>query len=558
MPVSWTLLPDSSQVRVTCLIPSDNAILVHADASAPSAVCPRCGHVSQHVHSRYTRTIADLPWQNVPIQMRLRVRKFFCDEPTCGQRIFTERLPGLAAPSARRTVRLTAWLTTIGFALGGVGGARLLRTLGLVRAEAAQRPLASPATLLRLIRATPDPVPDPLAALRVVGVDDWCFLRGQRYGAIVVDLERHRVLDLLPNRDGETLATWLQTQPGITVVSRDRGGSFADGAARGAPQAQQVADRFHLLKNLMEAFQRVLGREQAALRTAVEVVTKTAAVSATRPLTAPERQARATAQERRQARYDAVHRLRAEGKTTLEIAVALRMGHNTIQRLLRAQTCPARAQPRAHATLLSSYEPYLRERWSSGEQNGQALLRELRTQGYCGSQATLYGFLGRWRTGPRHNGPYARQAAPAAPIPPPVRTSPRAVSWRLLRPEADRTPTEQAYVEALLQQNATIATMTTAVTTFFALVRERRAAYLAAWVAQAKASAIPELAGFAEGIRRDETAVRAACTSPWSQGQVEGQVNRLKLLKRQMYGRAKLDLLRRRVLGLPSGCSVSA
>lgn len=558
MPVSWTLLPDPSQVRVTCLIPSDNAIFVRAEPIAPTAACPRCGHGSRHIHSRYVRRFADIPWQNVPVQIHLQARKFFCDEPTCDQRVFAERLPRLVAPYARRTARLTVWLTTIGFALGGAGGARLLHTLGLVRAQAAQRPLASPATLLRLIRATPDPVPDPLAALRVVGVDDWCFLRGHRYGAIVVDLERHRVLDLLPDREAATVATWLQAHAGIALVSRDRGGSFADGAARGAPHAQQVADRFHLLKNLVEAFQRVLGREQAALRAAAEAVTGVTALPLPRPLTAPERQARATAQERRQARYEAVHRLRAEGKTTLEIAVALRMGHNTIQRLLHAKTCPPRAQPRAHATLLSAYEPYLRERWNSGEQNGQALLRELRTQGYRGSQATLYGFLGRWRTEPRHQGPYARQAVPAAPIPPSVRTSPRAVSWRLLQPEADRTPTEQVYVAALLQQNATVATMTTAVTTFFALVRERHAGELDAWVAQAKASDIPELAGFAEGIRRDESAVRAACTSPWSQGQVEGQVNRLKLLKRQMYGRAKLDLLRRRVLGVPNTVFVSA
>lgn len=352
MPVSWTLLPDPSQVRVTCLIPSDNAILVRAEPIAPTAACPRCGHVSRHLHSRYVRRLTDLPWQNVPVQIALQARKFFCDDPTCDQRVFAERLPRLVAPSARRTARLTAWLTTIGFALGGTGGARLLHTLGLVRAQASQsakRPLASPTTLLRLIRATPDPAPDPLAAPRVVGVDDWCFLRGHRYGAIVVDLERHQVLDLLPDREAATVATWLQAHAGIAVVSRDRGGSFADGAARGAPQAQQVADRFHLLKNLREAFQRVLGREQAALRAAAEAVTGTAAVSATRPLTAPERQARAMAQERRQARYEAAHRLRAEGKTTLEMAVDLRMGHNTIQRLLRAPTCPPRAQQRTHA-----------------------------------------------------------------------------------------------------------------------------------------------------------------------------------------------------------------
>lgn len=180
-----------------------------------------------------------------------------------------------------------------------------------------------------------------------------------------------------------------------------------------------------------------------------------------------------------------MHRLHAEGRTTLEIAVELRMGHNTIGRLLRAQTCPSRAQRHGQATLLSAYELCLRERWNGGEQNGQTLLRGLRAKGYRGSRATLYGLLGCWRTGPRHSGPYARQAAPAAPIQPPIRTSPRAVSWRLLRPEADLTPTGQAYVEALLQQSETLATMTTAVNSFFALARERCAGDLDAWVAQA-------------------------------------------------------------------------
>jgi len=241
MPSSWTLLPDPSQVRVICLISTTDAILADAETIAPTAVCPRCGHVSSHIHSRYMRTVADLPWQSVPFQLRLHVRKFFCDEPGCDQRIFTERLPGVVAPSARRTVRLTAWMATIGFALGGAAGTQLLRALDLEQVQARHHLLASPATLVRLIRATPDPV---AAKPQVVGVDDWCFLRGQRYGAMVVDLERHQVLDLLPDREAETLATWLQAHPGITVVSRDRGGSFADGAARGAPQAQQVADRF--------------------------------------------------------------------------------------------------------------------------------------------------------------------------------------------------------------------------------------------------------------------------------------------------------------------------
>jgi transposase len=540
MSTPYTILPDTERLHLRHLATSDDQITAVVETIAASAPCPQCGQLSRHVHSRYTRSVADLPWHDVPFRLRLSVRRFFCDEPTCPQHIFTERLPGLVAPYARRTHRLDQWLCAVGFALGGEAGARLLRTLGLA---------SSAATLLRQVRATPDP---DHAMPRSVGIDDWCFLRGRRYGAMVVDLERHCPLDLLPDREAETFADWLTAHPGIAVISRDRGGSFADGATRGAPHAIQVADRFHIVKNLVEAFQQTLAREQAVLRSAAETVLGAPLLPSRRPLTAPERSARASAQVVRQERFQTVHRLRALGKTIHEIAGELRMGQNTVQRLLRAESCPLPAQHRTCTTLLSALEPYLRQRWNRGEQNGQQLLRELRAQGYRGGQSTLYGLLGRWRRGLRHSGPYARQTEPAAPVLPALHTSPRAVSWQLLRPPRERTPLEHAYVETLLAQSATIATMTKTVTTFFDLLHQRRSEGLDAWLLGAKASGIPELAGFAEGIRRDYSAIRAAFDLPWSNGQVEGQVNRLKLLKRQMYGRAKLDLLRRRVLGPPA------
>lgn len=546
MPAPWTILPDPDRLHLIYLTATETAITAVVETVSTSAACPVCGGASSRVHSRYVRSVADMPWHETPFRLRLQVRRFFCDTSTCARVIFTERLPGLVAPYARRTQRLDVWLRAIGFSLGGEEGARLLRALGLLEAHGHA---ASPDTLLRQIRATPDP---PAPTPHVVGVDDWCFLRGRRYGAILVDLERHYALDVLPDREADTLANWLKAHPGIDVISRDRGGSFAEGATRGAPHATQVADRFHLLKNLVEAFQQTLSREHKALRAAAETAIGAPLLSSTRPLTAPERHARATAHARRQERYETVRRLRAVGKTIREIAVELRMGQNTIQRLLRAECCPVPAQRRTRTTLLSAFEPYLRARWNSGEQNGQQLLREIQAQGYHGSQSTLYGLLGRWRTGPRHSGPYARQTELASPVQPSLRISPRAVSWRLLRPVAERSLVEQAYVDTLLQQSLPIAAMLAAVAAFFELLRERRSDDLDAWLAEAKASEIPELAGFADGIRRDEAAVRAAIALPWSQGQVEGQVNRLKLLKRQMYGRAKLDLLRRRVLGQPA------
>lgn len=535
-----TILPDPAQLHLLYLSATATTIMAVVATSAPRVLCPLCGRPSARVHSRYVRSVADVPWHGVPFRLCLHVRRFFCDEPTCPRVIFTERLPGLVAPRARRTERLTAWLREVGFAVGGEAGARLLHALGLS---------VSGDTLLRQVCHTPLPArPAP----RVVSVDDWSFLRGRRFGAILVDLERHQVLDLLPDREADTFAAWLQRYPGIAVVSRDRGGSFAEGATRGAPQAIQVADRFHVLKNLVEAFQQVLGHEHAALRAAAEAVTGAPLTPTTRPRTALQQQACQTAQARRRERYERVRWLRAEGKTIRDIATELRMGQNTIQRLLRAETCPLPAQRRTRATVLTAFEPYLRERWNAGEQNGQQLLRELRERGYRGSQATLYGLLGRWRTGPRHRGRYARQAAPAPALPPPLRTSPREVSWLLLQPAEALTPLEAAYVSDLLGRAAVVATTWEAVQTFFSLLDEQRGDQLDAWLERAGASGVRELAAFAEGIRRDYAAIRAAFELPWNQGQTEGQVNRLKLLKRQMYGRAKLDLLRHRVLGPPA------
>jgi len=212
------------------------------------APCPLCGCLSGRIHSRYRRTLPDLPWNQLRVRLVLTVRKLFCDIEACTQRIFTERLPGIVAPYARRTTRLTDILRLLAFALGGEAGARLVDRLEM---------RTSPATLLRLIRRTPTP---PVPTPHVLGVHDWAFRKGHRCGTILVDLEAHCVLDLLSERRADQFADWLHAHPGVAVVSRDRAQVYADGARRGAPDAVQVADRFHLLKNLGEALERVLMR----------------------------------------------------------------------------------------------------------------------------------------------------------------------------------------------------------------------------------------------------------------------------------------------------------
>ena len=255
------LLPDSSDLRLdaVCVDRDEKGMTVVVTPVRPEAKCPVRSQASRGIHSRYRRSLADLPCAGVPMHLRLEVRKFFCLNQSCHRRVFAQRLPGVVGPSGRRTLRLANEQRQIGLELGGEAGARVARHLGMG---------TSPDTLLRLIRRNPVPA---AVTPRALGLDDWAKRKAHTYGTILVDLEEHRVIDLLPDRSPETLAQWLHNHPGVEVISRDRAGAYAVGASRGAPHAIQVADRFHLLSNLREALERLLSRNQAALYEAAKL-----------------------------------------------------------------------------------------------------------------------------------------------------------------------------------------------------------------------------------------------------------------------------------------------
>jgi transposase len=250
------LLPPSGAIRLTKVTIEQALVQLQLTATAPTAACPRCAVPSSSIHSRYRRHLTDLPWGTCTVHIELRVRKFVCRNPHCERRIFTERLPELVAAYARKTRRLITILRTIGVALGGNAGARLAVRLRLP---------VSPATMLRLVRTAPVPYPP---ALQVVGVDEWAWRRGHRYGTILVNLADHRVVDLLPDRSAVTVAAWLAEHPTITVVCRDRSDLYADGIRRGAPEAVQVVDRFHLVQNLRQVLEAFLIDHRPALQAA--------------------------------------------------------------------------------------------------------------------------------------------------------------------------------------------------------------------------------------------------------------------------------------------------
>ena len=581
------VLPETDFLRLDEIAIDSDGVTITATSCQTRVLCPSCRHASSREHSRYTRRPADLPIAGRRLRLQLNVRRFFCDNSACQQRTFVERLPNVVRTCARRTERLTEVQRQIGMALGGEAGARSAAQQGMP---------VSPDTLLRLVvcheiatSTTPT----------VLGVDDWAWKKGQTYGTILVDLERRCPIDLLSDRSADTLAAWLQAHPGVKIISRDRGGSYAEGARRGAPDAIQVADRWHLLANLREALERLLNRNHTVLpslphsadksQKAVEPETtadasvtvaetikdgtlsdqpgradETAeATSSDDPIAettsnAPEarptrdQQLRQQRRARRLHRYEEVVRLHEEGVSVRQIAQQMGMGRQTVRRHLNQGAFPEIAQRRKMHSILDRWEAYLLERWQNGCHNALQLYREIHEQGYTGSRPLVSRWAAQRRekhgdvfpTGtktPSNRSAHAKQASQR-------RLSPSQAAWLLFQQPADLTEDELDALDMMQKAAADISTAYTLAQDFVRMVRERTADALADWIERATKSCVAELTSFANGLQRDLAAVTAGLSLSWSNGQVEGQINRLKMIKRTMYGRASFELLRHRVL----------
>jgi transposase len=394
-------------------------------------------------------------------------------------------------------------------------------------------------------------------------VDDWALRKRQTYGTILVDLERRQPVELLSDRTAATFACWLQEHPGVEVIARDRSSAYAEGARHGAAAATQVADRFHVLQNLREALDQVFTTHHHALdavnaeagQQSVPLSDGTMAVPVPPPPT-PARAEQQAAQRaaHRQARYDEVWTLHRQGWTVAAIAAQVGRSRRTIERYLRTPTWPIR-QHRSHygRSLLNPYKEYLLERWNAGCHTAIQLFRELQPQGYTGSYRRVAAYVSRVRQAqglpPRRQG--LRQTLPVVvePASPPL--TPRRATWLVLRRETKRTEAEAQQLAQLREQHTEVAEAIDLAQDFIQLVRQRQPEHLDTWLERASASTLEAVQRFASGLRDDYAAVKAGMTLPWSTGPVEGHINRLKMLKRQMFGRAHLDLLSRRFLLAP-------
>jgi transposase len=539
------LLPDQAQLQLKQWSVDDTEQKLNLTVSTvqPIARCPVCEQSTHRIHSRYKRTLQDLPCANYRVRLLLQVRKFFCVNEACQRRIFTERLPKVTDPWARRTVRLAQHLVTIGFALGGAAGVRLSQRLG--------HPV-SLNPLLQLISRLPFPA---ITIPTTLGVDDFAFRKGQRYGTILVDLDRHQPIALLKDREANTVATWLQQHPGVQILSRDRSKAYKQGMTQGAPDAIQVADRFHLLQNLTQVLERFLATQSSALK-AVDLAQHQALgkarVAPPKPPTAQQQKAEQRRQ-RRLANYEQVHRLRQQGFAVKDIAHHLGMGERTVFTYLASPQFPEWKQShRRHSgarSILTPYTGYLLEQWNAGQRQAKRLFEEIVQQGYTGTYKTVAKYTHQLREAQRQElSPLeGRGPAPASiEVGQPPLTSNRA-AWLILKPAKQRTDQDETLI-AQLQQHPELAPAIGLAQQFADLVRQRQPQQLDSWLEQANHSSVKQFQNFAKSLQEDYEAVKAGVTLSVSNGQVEGQINRLKMLKRQMYGRAGLELLSCRFL----------
>jgi transposase len=538
-----------------CCVEADSLIL-SLETAASTAACPICGAESNRVHSRYHRALADLPCFGKAVRLLIMVRRFFCAEPECSRRIFSERLLGFARPYSRTTDRLRQAHEAISSALGGEPGYRLTVRLAIA---------TSPDTLLRRVKQLDG---ESSAPPRFVGIDDWAWRKGRRYGTIVVDLERGDVIDLLPDRDATTVKKWLDDHPGVELISRDRSSSYAQAAAESAPKALQVADRWHLLKNLREAIERLFERRSDEVSEAVKAtamateslcslaltgaghgVTAVEPSPPSQPMTepppeSPRFQAQPARQSRRIERFEQVHERHRKRHSARRIARELGMSRNAVRRYLRCRECPDWKPGRAWRSRWDAHRAWIDARIAEGCTNAADLHRQLVLRDFRGSYCSVQRYV-RKRLGMA--GKKRERAGVASPsaLPPP---SPRQLSFEWVRRPEDRKPHEQRRIDAIRAGSDELAAALGLADEFADLLRKRSPNTLSDWLVKGEASSSPEIRRFAEGIRRDESAVLAAVTQRWSNGPVEGHINRLKTVKRQMYGRAGFVLLRARVL----------
>ncbi|MET8516018.1 ISL3 family transposase [Streptomyces sp. NPDC005077] len=527
----WTAFSQLTSVTVEEVVVADGAVTFSARSSTRQAHCPGCGTVSERVHGGYRRRLADLAVAGRTAMIDLLVRRFVCPTAECHRKTFVEQIAGLTEPFARRTPLVRQALERVALALAGRPGAGLAAHLSIQ---------TSANSLIRLLRRLPD---EPVgAAPRVLGVDDFAFKKGHVYGTILLDMETGERVDVLPDRTAQTLAAWLREHPGVEIVCRDRASAYAEAVRTAAPGVVQVADRFHLWKNLCEATEKCVSAHRACLtETTEESAPDEPAVdldSSALPERLPVAAEGVRAAGRRE-RHAAVHELFDKGVGVYAIAKALGLDPKTVGKYAHAHAATVGDVPTSDGhrdTQIRPYLSHLHQRWNEGCTDAARLCTEIRELGYRGSTRTVR----------RHLQPVRASGKPAPTVAGglTVRQATRLMTQRPTSLDED----EKVQLKGLLARCPELDAVAECVRTFAEMMNEKRGAELNDWLVRAEATQQPPLRSLARGLRQDFAAVTAGLTLEWNSGKVEGNVNRIKRIKRDGYGRAGFDLLRLQIL----------
>jgi transposase len=506
------------------------------ESTAYKASCPKCQEESIETHSTYTRYPKDLAWAEWTVVLHLEVKRFFCRNSKCSKKTFAEQFPGLVKRYARRTERVLTRQKVVGMNVCARTTEKLLQLAQIG---------VSDTTVNRLIRDLPDP---EAVSIRVLGVDDWAKRKRHSYGTILIDHERKKVVDILSDREAESIQKWLEEHPGIEIITRDRGQNYIEGISLGAPEAIQVADRFHLLQNLREMLQRMFERCYQELKTAESNISQALSEDVagqvenqceekdTLPSTVPPDQKAPSYRERK---FSEVKSLGKQNLKYREIARRTGLDRRTVKKYLLTETLPIITRPRQNTSKVSAYQEFIKQRVEEGEVNTKKLFQEIQSQGFTGSYSSVWRAVRRCspnthkRTRKTHLKPFS--------------LSPNQAAWALVR-KPDDDQKQDLICKIICESSPTAAHAYILAQDFGQMIRERQSETLDDWLKKAEDSKIEECVRFAKSLRSDYAAIKAALVFSWSNGATEGHVNRLKCLKRQMYGRAKDDLLRKRVL----------
>lgn len=525
-----------SDVTVDHVSHTEAGVWVVSGTLVPKGICPRCGLQSRRRHGWGHRRLQDLPAHGSAVTVDLRVCRWRCSCPACPCGTFSDQETSLARPFARRTSRVAMISNHIGHAAGGRPAERLLHRLGIR--------ISDDTVIRQMLHASRDNAPPP----RVIGIDDWSWRKSQTYGTIVIDLERRTVVDILEDRNVDTCTAWLNRHPQVEVISRDRCGLYAQAARQGAPQALQVADRFHIVQNLRMAIEEQMNLHGRA--TGRALLSDADNISAASHLL----RSRLAHRKSREEIFATIHALHKQGFSCSEIQRRTGFRRRSVAKWLAYEKPPDRRRATLKPTSPWYFEEVLNQCWRDGIRTGSALFQMIGDLGYEGSLTHLQRLLAGWRRAEKqtfnHTNMVTQTLEPVRDPETGHAISPVIAAALCIKPRGKLSPDQARKVGALKAGSPAFATMRSLAMRFKGILRGRQADPLDRWIDDAIDTNLVPIMRFARTLHRDIDAVRNAIELPWSNGQAEGQINRLKTLKRAMYGRAGPELLRARMLPL--------